>query len=194
MTVECVGPVTCSWMFLGDNVASIIAACAMTATFWQGYITRKHNRLSVEPYLHVKADLDCKQPEISFDIINNGVGPAFINSIKIRSNDKTLDTSNFHQTGYELSTEFKSCFKILSPGKAKKDELRVLFSVHSLEPGEPIKAGSKINLLSFCLPKVEGLKADLLTDLATRKISTLTFEIKYSSLYGKSFTYTFNQG
>ena len=37
--------------FLGEHSAEIIAICALGLTFYQAYLSRKHNRLSLKPHL-----------------------------------------------------------------------------------------------------------------------------------------------
>ena len=52
-----------------------VAALAFAVTLWQGYLTRKHNRLSVQPRLRVSLQLG-ERPGIYLQ--NVGFGPAVI--------------------------------------------------------------------------------------------------------------------
>ena len=70
------------WSWLSANATNVIALTALAATFYQAYISRKHNKLSVKPYL---TTWNTTTPEgySILAIINNGVGPAHIKSFGI---------------------------------------------------------------------------------------------------------------
>ncbi|MCA3903792.1 hypothetical protein JKP31_21220 [Vibrio vulnificus] len=57
-----------------------IAVLAFFVTVWQSILARKHNRLSVRPFVEVLGDFSFNNP-ISVKIVNHGVGPAIIKSI-----------------------------------------------------------------------------------------------------------------
>ncbi len=70
--------------------SAIIALAALGAVIWQGYMTRKHNMLSVAPRLGVEAHLGKGAPG-KYLLINMGLGPAIINSFEIELDDKIID-------------------------------------------------------------------------------------------------------
>lgn len=64
--------------------AVMVAAFALFATLWQSYVTRRHNRLSVAPYLRFDVywtHTDIKEAGIY--LANKGVGPAIIRSFSV---------------------------------------------------------------------------------------------------------------
>lgn len=74
--------ISCFWSWLSTNATNVIALSALAATFWQASISRKHNKLSVKPYL---TTWNTTTPDgyAVVKIINNGVGPAHIKSFSI---------------------------------------------------------------------------------------------------------------
>ncbi|WP_131826059.1 hypothetical protein [Salinivibrio kushneri] len=80
------------WQLLGENASEIIALCALGLTSYQAYISRAHNRLSLKPHL-TRFTHRSRQPDhgvLVFEIMNNGVGPAFINSFEILLDGKRV--------------------------------------------------------------------------------------------------------
>ena len=66
-------------------VASIIiAVVALVVAVWQGVITRRHNRLSVTPYLVVACMVKSRKPQIELSLANRGLGPALIRKIRVK--------------------------------------------------------------------------------------------------------------
>lgn len=70
--------------------AVIIAALAFFLTFYSIRIQKKHNEISVRPFLNI----DTNDEPISFTIVNRGLGPAIINSFEIMFNKKIKTISN----------------------------------------------------------------------------------------------------
>lgn len=81
-------------MELVISVASVvIACCALASTFWQLKIQRQHNHISVRPHLcrFTKRKLENNNAYLEVILVNNGLGPAFINSFDIYYRDKLCD-------------------------------------------------------------------------------------------------------
>ncbi len=69
--------------FTGEHAATIIAILALLFTIYQGYLTRRHNRLSVKPFLNFTNKYDANNI-IQYCILkNSGLGPAIITNIKV---------------------------------------------------------------------------------------------------------------
>ena len=66
------------WNWLSNNVINVLALCALGLTFWQAYISRVHNKLSVRPHLTLFFDNSTGGQEFHILLNNNGVGPALI--------------------------------------------------------------------------------------------------------------------
>ena len=58
----------------------IVAMCALGLTFWQGFITRQHNKLSVKPMLKFVMKRELGFYELK--LMNCGVGPALIRTFQ----------------------------------------------------------------------------------------------------------------
>ena len=81
------------WKWLSENASNVIAMCAFVATFWQAYISRLHNKLSVKPYLTTWTTTT-SEGYIILKIINNGIGPAHIKSFSIFVDGQRMSGEN----------------------------------------------------------------------------------------------------
>ncbi|WP_420555199.1 hypothetical protein [Neptuniibacter marinus] len=173
--MECIGPFTCIWFWLGENVAAIIAASAMGATLWQGYIARKHNRLSVKPHLVVHSTLSLQSPQIAFAISNDGLGPAIFQSYTLSIYDTEL-------TPDDTIEEITRIIQGYGHSSATSITLR------GWHAGESYKQGA--------YKEAFEVYGDFGTDKAqlddVRKLlKNITIKINYSSIYGEEFKLTF---
>lgn len=78
---------------LKNNPSVVISICALLLTMYQAWVTRKHNRLSVQPRLttHLRIERDAAEERITRVIAtlsNSGLGPAIIKSFEMLVNDK----------------------------------------------------------------------------------------------------------
>jgi hypothetical protein len=64
----------------------VIAMCALGTTLWQGYLTRKHNRLTVKPISSFYVSLSKHEDKIGIKIENKGYGPLIFTAAKISKN------------------------------------------------------------------------------------------------------------
>jgi hypothetical protein len=165
------------WKFLGNNAAEIIALCALFYTAFQAHTTRKHNRLSVTPYLTTFTHT-LKTPQLVTlvnELMNNGLGPAVIKEYKIFLDGSQLDIKNSDQAEKEL--------EILLQGKEFNRMATVLNKGYYVPPGE------KRIVLSISFPVNEKQKIE--DFLAT--LERLSLSIEYESTYGQKFTYDSNK-
>ena len=72
-----------SWEATGTFVGVIVALCALWLTISESRERRKHNRLSVKPYLTTWTTSEPESGHYLFDVVNNGIGPALIKSFQI---------------------------------------------------------------------------------------------------------------
>ena len=68
--------------------ATVIALSAFGVALWQGYVTRKHNRLSVKPMLHF--DIGMIEDDFVLKLTNSGIGPAVIWDWNVKFSEKTI--------------------------------------------------------------------------------------------------------
>ncbi len=84
--------------------AIFISLSAFGVALWQGYVARKHNRLSVRPMLHF--DLGIKGNDYLLTMKNTGVGPAIIRSWSVSVDGKSMGTNSL-QVATNLFEEFE---------------------------------------------------------------------------------------
>jgi hypothetical protein len=65
------------------SATTVIALAALVISFWTGYETRRHNRLSVKPILGIKGKT-APGPEYGLILSNDGAGPALVTGWEIR--------------------------------------------------------------------------------------------------------------
>lgn len=142
----------------------LVAVCALGTTIWQGYIMRKHNKLSVKPLLTTFAIENIGWAEYRLE--NCGVGPAIIKNFYLFYDEKEVSRNN--------RKTYEDFFKDKTKG--------FLFSSNSsYVPNSVIPAGGSIVLVSF---KYDTEKHDV---SFAEKINIV---IEYESIYqDKVFTY-----
>lgn len=74
-----------------EFLAVTIAAFALLVTLWQLSVIRKHNKLSVRPYLTFWESHDGATNAYSLYLQNNGIGPAIITSFSVYVDHKRID-------------------------------------------------------------------------------------------------------
>jgi len=148
--------------------SAVVAGCALGVTFWQGYLIRQHNRLSVRPMLATMERHDAKDNVgyVSFELSNCGVGPAVIKNFILLYGDEEVSRNN--RKTYD---DFL------------RDKAQGLASVYtgSFVPGAAFSVGEKHTLLSFVY------------DIEKQDVSfihRLNVIVDYQSIYqGEVFTY-----
>lgn len=68
--------------------ATAISLSAFGVAIWQGYVTRRHNRLSVKPMLHF--DIGMTETRLVLMLKNTGVGPAVIERFRVEINGEEI--------------------------------------------------------------------------------------------------------
>ncbi len=79
-----------NWEVLTGISSSVIAICALAYTIWQGKQAQLHNKLSFRPHLTLWSHRNHGQGTYEFDVINNGLGPALIESFIVKVDGKEL--------------------------------------------------------------------------------------------------------
>lgn len=88
----------------------IIALSAVIVAIWQADLTRKHNQLTVKPYL----DIDLKiNEQVSLTIKNKGEGAAIIKSFQIFGNEEEFSdwSSLFSSVNEDISLGLSRTFE-----------------------------------------------------------------------------------
>lgn len=132
-----------SWEAIAGFSSAIIALCALGLTVWQACITRSHNRLSVRPHLTTWRHLDHTNHCYSVDLINNGIGPAFVRSFKVSVDGHLVPGENYEPIEKALKIlfpqyDFSSHQSYLGNGYGMAaSETRPLLSLRFLGPSFP---------------------------------------------------------
>lgn len=153
----------------------IIALLALVTTFWQAYLSRKHNILSVKPHIAINTvTITSEAPRIL--ILNNGAGTAFISSINLEYNDQSYSFNSKASIGLLLE----------SIGVYENDLYRYLYISDELS----LTPNSNIELLAFPVSKYD-------LDFANNKsiidkIRKFNIKIEYSCIYNNNYISTSN--
>jgi hypothetical protein len=73
-----------TWEAIAGLSSAVVAFCALGLTIWQAHIARRHNILSVTPHLTTWSHWDKANNKYEVQLLNNGIGPAFIQSFQIQ--------------------------------------------------------------------------------------------------------------
>jgi hypothetical protein len=157
------------WKFLGENTSELIASSALGLTIWQGYLARRHNKLSVSPHLAFSTSFSDRDPHFSIDIKNNGLGTAIITSFEIMIDGVTQKVNR--------EEEVILIYRQLNiPHKER-------VGGRYFNPGDSISAGEVLNIIAFTL------KADVFLErnIKYAELDRIQLIIKYKSLYDVSY-------
>lgn len=152
--------------FLSEYGSEVIALCALFLTIWQLSVQRSHNKVSVKPHLFVFRDKDRfnNEGKITVYLINNGLGPAYINDFKV------------YLDGVE---EADAQFAVEAVFGKRDDGLQYMTLGNDLA----IAHGQRVSLISVRFP-VESWN-----DIETMEsyLDRLQIVVKYSSSYQSEF-------
>ena len=162
------------WKFIGENASEVIAFSALGLAVWQGYIARRHNKLSVRPYLAFSSTFLDEEPHFTVDIKNNGLGTAIITDYKV-----ILDGVTQEDTGKSYVIE--ACRKLQIPDRFSS-------AGRYFKLGGSISAGESQNVIKIVLN--EGSFLD--REIAYKELERIQFKIKYKCLYGVAYESVFH--
>lgn len=117
-----------SWAKVPSNVLPVFA---LTVSYIQWRTSRRHNRLSVKPYITDQLEIDRTTLKFQVSIVNAGLGPAILDSFTVLENESPLTAKEFgERVGYKLSDKFNISQHYAAKSAAvKKDESKVILSV-----------------------------------------------------------------
>ena len=75
-------------------IAIFIALLALGVTLWQLSVQRKHNRMSVKPYLVFNRIVSGESHQMTIELTNAGLGPAFIKDMAVYIDDEPFNMSS----------------------------------------------------------------------------------------------------
>lgn len=95
------------------NLALLVAALTFAATGYQGYISREHNRLSVQPRIEIIPQIGNNE-KTGLYVYNLGLGPGIITKITTKSDGRLYDdfTDNLWPDVIKSLGSDEDCFAI----------------------------------------------------------------------------------
>ena len=150
-----------SWKIDGSTITAL---CALGLSIWQGYINRRHNKLSVTPLLTSK--LEQSKEHSCFQLKNKGLGIAKITGYNLLVNGRLVTNDKFMADFYQRmpQTEFTG------------------FYLRHYDENSYIETKSSSTIVQ--------LQAGLLTLVEREFIKNrYTVSVEYESLYGEQFKF-----
>lgn len=144
-----------------------IALTALVVAIWQGYLMRRHNRLSLRPHLAFRQMISKSNPQFTLELLNNGIGPAIITNFQV-----LLDGSR------EEYFEAQGWMAILDLAGLKG---KALCGV--IEADEFLAAGQSLQIVKYeSQPTPIGIR-----DLR-KALRRIEVHIEYQSVYGDRYS------
>lgn len=75
--------------------ALIVSVCAFSLTIYQGYLNREHQKISVKPKLDIDIHSYKNNGQLTFDVTNKGLGPAFVTKFSVYVDGKKINSNTF---------------------------------------------------------------------------------------------------
>lgn len=151
--------------------AVFIAACALGVSIWQGAETRRHNKLSVKPYINIRVLISRQAEYMGVQIENNGIGPAVIKKCIVFVDGKPTQIDSYGS--WEKVGKAAGIFD-------KK------ISFMTFPEGTVVKEGQVIPLISY--PKQHW--TDPGRKIVENALSRIRVKFIYESMYGDKFEET----
>lgn len=159
------------WQVLLGISGTVIALLALILTLWQAWVSRRHNKLSVIPYLTTWTHTNHQAYKYHVEIINNGIGPALIKSFKI-----FVDGHQIQGKDLEL---IQKCLKLLFPAYEYTSYNCYLSEGYMMAPKEK-RDLVVIQFLGPTFPSPEEIEH------ATKRVKIF---VEYESIYKDKFVY-----
>ncbi|MEX2473140.1 MAG: hypothetical protein WEA34_13215 [Gemmatimonadota bacterium] len=162
------------------SASAIVAALiALFVGVWENVQERQHNRLSVFPHLELITELATNEEPDSVDraiirIINEGVGPAIIDEVRIQVRDQAEDWHIYES--WEAAQEPMEGWGVRMRGRVELPEETVM------------GIGREFSLVTFTAPadSPEGPEHPFF-----QLLDQLGLVITYHSIYGDEYVSTF---
>lgn len=164
------------------NLASlVVAASALGLSLWQGYVQRQHNHVSLEPRVNAYFQSNESLGVTGLYIVNNGMGPGYVEEIKVFVDGKLIARSSQDQVWL-----FGSVLKPLGISSLS------CISVAGPRPNDSLKVGEEAQLIA--LGKGTGNECLMAKqDLIKTEWYRLDFTLILKSIYGDRFFYRYSK-
>lgn len=156
-------------------ISLVISICALALTVYSLYATRRHNRLSVVPHLHgyENESTDDKGLTYSYDISNNGIGPARIKKFILLRHDKAFPKGEGNYVRSSISEHL---------GNQVNYEIKFSFNFGY---DASLRAGETRRIVEMFFPGVKTGEEDKFW----RLLKGMALRIEYESFYGQKFVF-----
>ena len=165
------------WSWTGDNAATIIALCALFFTAWQISVTRRHNKLSVQPHIATftlitdEGEGEDTRAIVNIVLSNNGLGPAII-----RNFEYSFDGEKIKFNDTSEANKYMSKF---AQGTCSIKQCSILKKMYVL----PV--GYEIVLVELAFPMTKNVSNEI-----NEFLDRVDISVEHESIYGDNFTYT----
>ena len=165
-----------------NHPSQVIALCALGLTFYQGYQTRRHNRLSVRPQLHTSTGKESFRGNnitvCEAYLANKGLGPAVINRFEVVKDDVPIEILEPN----DISKIFTDIF---GQGCLVNDECSyMVFREKSILAKDDKELIAKV---------VFKMGDNLSDEQLDEKLSSIHLRVGYESIYGEQSVYDSRQ-
>ncbi len=152
------------------SIELFIAICAALFTFYQAWLARHHNRLSVQPHLQWSHARTWKDDGFEYRLMveNYGLGPARIKKIELLLNKEAFVA----ETDDPIREIVKKAFQNVIPYRVKNSSFPAR--------GYMLKAQSEYPVISLSFPGLKEADVSKLEGLRT----SIDLRIEYESMYG----------
>ncbi len=160
-----------------DKLSLAIAVCALGLSLWQGYQQRVQNHVAVEPRINAYFKLDGRTDQNGLYVFNNGLGPAYIESLEVTVAGSPVTGNSYGQFGdavqsMRINTD---CLAIGGP-----------------RPNDSLKLGEEIGLIEISKNASSACAITKLL-LGAKIQQQLDFTLIVKSIYGDRFQYNFKK-
>jgi hypothetical protein len=154
--------------------SAVVAICALGISFWQGYVSRDHNKRSVFPLINIEMDSRDKQ-EFELTATNVGLGPANITALTMEYNAEKFE--------FPAIDDFRKLVKAM--GVVLKDNP---CSANIPPKGRGVGVQQSFSVLKF---DGVGTKPEIHSAII-KVLPPLRVTIQYESVYGNAYVSSYS--
>lgn len=151
----------------------LIALCALVLTVYQGYTTRKHNRLSVHPIVNGTRHITTSPPVVQYTLSSMGLGPAVVTSYRV-----FIDGIKFE---YDTDSVLLCWSRIWNQLGIPQFDNHVWITPTHLAEGVSLSPGREITILEIVPDSVTTDRVHLFEEKVMERLSIV---VCYESVYG----------
>ena len=148
--------------------SAVVALCALVTSIWQGFVTRRHARLSSKPIIETELN---SHVDGGIKIFNCGLGPAVVTRIVATIGDRSFNLCS--------QAALAPLIETLIPDL----KTRLLIQTYVIQPHSTIGVNGEVAIIKI----VGGAMTHELSNHLARTFRTMRLEVAYKSIYGEAF-------